>query len=137
MNSMVDFFANLFEGAPVINVGTRGGDVQTRWFTAIMIAMLIILVAPPTGVADATLRVVTLAAAMTGTIFLMTGLVFAARTHYAGIVLTTVPLIVKLLITWQARWLAVVIGLLALGGSILNLSTRRCGLNKLLRISSA
>jgi len=134
---MADFFANFFEGAPVINVGTKGRDVQTRWFAAIMIAMLIILVAPPTGVADATLRIITLASAMAGTIFLMTGLVFAARTHYAGIVLTTVPLIIKLLITWQARWLAVVIGVLALGGSILNLSTRRCGLNKLLRISSA
>lgn len=137
MNSMVDFFANRFGGAQVINVGTKGGDVQTRWFTAIMIVILIVLVAPPAGVADATLRIVTLAAAMAGTIFLMTGLVFAARTHYAGIVLTTLPLIVKLLITWQARWLAVVIGLLALGGSILNLSTRRCGVNKLLRISSA
>jgi hypothetical protein len=124
------------EGSPVINVGFKGGDLQTRTLTAVLIVAMVVLVAPPTGVSDSAIRIATLGAAMAGAVFLMTGLVFAARTHYAGIVLTVLPLLVKWLVGWELRWIAVVMGLVALSGSILNLTTRRCGVNKLLRISS-
>jgi len=136
LKNIIDSVTGFIEGSPVINVGFKGGDLQTRLFTASAILTLIVLTAPPTGVSDSALRIVTLASAMTGAIFLMTGLVFTARTHYAGIVLTALPLIFKLLVGWQWRWAAVVIGLLALSGSLLNLTTRRCGLNKMLHISS-
>jgi hypothetical protein len=136
LKNIIDSVIAFVEGSPVINVGFKGGDLQTRVFTATVTLILIVLVAPPTGVSDGAIRIATLASAIAGTVFLMTGLVFTARTHYAGLVLTALPLIVKLLVGWQARWIAVVIGIAALGGSILNLTTRRCGLNKLLRISS-
>jgi hypothetical protein len=136
MKNIIDSVAAFIEGSPVINVGRKGGDLQTRLFTAIVLLALVVLAAPPTGFSDSAMRIATLASAMAGTIFLMTGLVFTARTHYAGIVLTGLPLIFKLLVGWQARWIAVAFGVAVLGGIILNLSTRRCGLNKLLHISS-
>ncbi len=137
MKTLKEQILTVIEGSPVINVGLKGGDLQTRAFTVIAVLTLLVMVAPPSGVSDAALRIATLATAMTGVVFLMTGLVFAARTHYAGIVLTTLPLLVKWLASAQQRWLAVVMALVALGGSLFNLTTRRCGVNKLLRISSA
>lgn len=137
MKTLTAFITDFVEGSPVINVGLKGGDLQTRMLTATTLVILIVLAAPPTGVSDDVLRIITLASAIAGTVFLMTGLVFAARTHYAGIVLTGVPLIFKLLVGWQFRWIAVVIGLAVLSGSIINLTTRRCGLNKLLHLNSA
>jgi len=136
MKTIKERLLSLIEGSAVINVGLKGGDLQTRVLTTVVVLALIVLVSPPSGVSDAALRIATLATAMTGVVFLMTGLVFAARTHYAGIVLTTVPLLLKWLVSAEQRWLAVILGIVALSSSVLNLKTRQCGINKLLRISS-
>jgi len=118
------------------NVGFRGGDLQTRFFAGAVLLALVVMVFPPTDVSPAAMRIATLAAAMFGTVFLMTGLVFAQRTHYAGIVLTAVPLMIKWLAQGQLSWVAVILGALTIGGISINVATRRCGVNRALRISS-
>lgn len=121
--------------APV-NVGVRGGDLAARRFAMVVTAGLTILALPPVGVSDSALRLVSLVVAMSGTLFLMAGLVFLQKTHYAGIMLIPAAGGMILVAQMGSRVGAVAIGLAFCAVMIFNLVTRRCMLNRLLGIHS-
>lgn len=121
--------------APV-NVGVSGGDLAARRFAIIVTLGLTLLALPPLGVSDSALKLVALVVAMSGTLFLMAGLVFLQKTHYAGIMLIPSAGGMILLAQMGSRAGAVAIGLAFCAVMIFNLVTRRCMLNRLLGIRS-
>jgi hypothetical protein len=121
--------------APV-NVGVRGGDLAARRFAMVVTAGLTILALPPLGVSDSALKLVALVVAMSGTLFLMAGMVFLQKTHYAGIMLIPSAGGMILVAQMGSRPGAVAIGLVFCVIMVFNLVTRRCLLNRLLGIQS-
>ncbi|MDZ7344954.1 MAG: hypothetical protein ONA90_10630 [candidate division KSB1 bacterium] len=133
----INSFADLMQSKFIpINVGVRGGDLPTRYFAGVVISALTIIAVPQVGASFTTLKLSCLLIAMSGTILLMAGLVFSQRTHYAGILLIPAPLLILWLANLNLRWLAVMLGIVVLGWIVQNVVTKRCGVNKLLGISS-
>ncbi len=118
------------------NVGVAGGDLQTRAFSAFGLSVLIVMIVPAAGVSFSTFKITTLIGAEIGAVFLMLGLFFSRKTHFAGFILIPIPLLMLWLAGIGQPWLAIVVGLAFLGGDLLNLFTRRCLINKLLGINS-
>lgn len=118
------------------NVGVEGGDLSTRRFALIVMFLLTVLAVPWLGLSHSALKIACLASAMVGTLFLMAGLVFLQKTHFAGLMLIPAPLAMVGLSSLGWRWAAVLWGLLVIGWTAQNLVTRRCGFNKLLGINS-
>jgi hypothetical protein len=119
-----------------VNVGFKGGDLPTRYFAGAVMATLTTLSAPPIGSTHSALKIAVLLAAMSGTILLMAGLVFSQKTHYAGIMLIPAPFLILWLTNWGLPWLAVIVGVMLIGFITQNVITRRCGINRLLGITS-
>lgn len=119
-----------------INVGAEGGDLPTRRFSVIVMLALTVMAVPWLGLSHSALKITALAAAITGTLFLMAGLVFLQKTHFAGMVLIPAPLAMAGLSSLGWRWAAVVFGIAVIGWLVQNLVTRRCGLNRLFGINS-
>jgi hypothetical protein len=118
------------------NVGAIGGDLATRRVAlGIMLATTFVAI-PWFHFTHNALKVVALLGAMTGTLFLMSALVFLRNTHYAGLALIPAPLAMVGLSALNLRWVAVFFGLAVITALVQNLVTRRCGLNKLLGINS-
>jgi hypothetical protein len=118
------------------NVGVEGGDLPTRRFALIVMFLLTLLAVPWFGLSHAALKIAGLAAAMVGTLFLMAGLVFFQKTHFAGLMLVPAPLAMVGLSAIRWRWAAVLWGVLVIGWMAQNLVTKRCGFNRLLGINS-
>jgi hypothetical protein len=118
------------------NVGERGGDLATRRVAFGVIAVLTVLAIPPLHVMPGTLKISALIAAMAGTLFLMAGLAFLQKTHYAGVTLIPIPLVISGLVGWGLPWLAVALGIVVLTVMGQNLATRKCGLNKMMGVNS-
>lgn len=119
-----------------INVGAEGGDLSTRRLSVMVMLVLTTMAVPWLGVSHSMLKITALAAAIVGTLFLMAGLVFLQKTHFAGLVLIPGPLGMTGLSAIGWRWGAVALGLLVIAWLVQNLVTRRCGLNRLLGINS-
>ena len=133
----INSFADLIQSKFIpINVGIRGGDLPTRYFAGIVMLALTLIAVPQAGASFTALKISVLLAAMSGTILLMAGLVFSKRTHYAGILLIPAPLLILWFVNLDLPWLAVMLGIAVLGLIVQNLVTKRCGLNKMLGISS-
>lgn len=133
-SSVVEFRKSKFE-VP-INVGIRGGDLPTRYFAGIALLWLTLTAFPPLGFSYHALKVSALLVGMSGTILLMSGLVFAQKTHYAGLMLIPAPFVLLALVAWNTHWAAVLAGLLFIGMITINLVTKRCGVNRLFGIVS-
>lgn len=133
-SSVVEFPKTKFE-VPV-NVGIRGGDLPTRYFAALALLGLTLAAFPPLGVSYQTLKISALFVGMCGTILLMSGLVFAQKTHYAGLMLIPAPFVLLAFAAWNLHWAAVLAGLLFITMIIFNLVTKRCGINRLFGIVS-
>ena len=119
-----------------VNVGIEGGDLAARRLALVVMIVLTALSLPWLGVSYSLVKITSLVAAMTGTLFLMGGLVFLQKTHYAGFTLIPAPLAVMGLSSLGWRWAAVLLGLAVIAGMAQNLVTRRCGINRLLGINS-
>jgi hypothetical protein len=118
------------------NVGVEGGDLTARRFALIVMLLLTLIAVPWMGLSYGAVKIAALVGAMAGTLFLMAGLVFLQKTHFAGLVLIPGPLVMVAFSAIGWRWVAVLFGLLVIGWLVQNLVTRRCGLNKLLGINS-
>lgn len=118
------------------NVGSFGGDLPARRFTLIVMLLLTLMAVPWLGLSYAAVKIAALVGAMAGTLFLMAGLVFLQKTHFAGFVLIPAPLAMVGLSAIGWRWVAVLFGAAVIGWVGQNLITRRCGLNQLLGINS-
>ena len=118
------------------NVGAIGGDLATRRVALLIMLAVTFVAVPWFRFSHNALKVVALLGAMTGTLFLMSALVFLKNTHYAGVALIPAPLAMIGLSALDLRWLAVLFGLVVIAGLVQNLVTRRCGLNRLLGINS-
>ena len=118
------------------NVGVEGGDLAARRFALIVMLLLTLIAVPWMGLSYGAVKIAALVGAMAGTLFLMAGLVFLQKTHFAGLVLIPGPLVMVAFSAIGWRWVAVLFGLLVIGWLVQNLVTRRCGLNKLLGINS-
>lgn len=118
------------------NVGVEGGDLAARRFALIVMLLLTLIALPWMGLSYGAVKIAALVGAMAGTLFLMGGLVFLQKTHFAGLVLIPGPLVMVAFSAIGWRWVAVLVGLLMIAWLVQNLVTRRCGLNKLLGINS-
>lgn len=118
------------------NVGSVGGDLTARRFTLVVMLLLTVLALPWLGLSYGVVKIAALLGAMAGTLFLMAGLVFLQKTHFAGFVLIPAPLAMVGLSALGWRWAAVLFGAAVIGWVGQNLITRRCGLNQLLGINS-
>lgn len=119
------------------NVGTQGGDFQTRIFSLVVLISLSWSATPYSGISLPVLKIFSLVVAIIGAQLLMIGLVFSGKTHYAGLVLLIVPLIIYWVAGTGITWLAPTIGALSLLMVIENIVTHRCALNRLLNINSS
>ena len=119
-----------------INVGTEGGDLTARRFALIMMLVITIMAVPWLGFSHAAVKIAALLGAMSGTLFLMAGLVFLQKTHFAGLILLPGPLGMAALSSGGWRWSAVLFGVICISWMVQNLVTRRCGLNRLLGVNS-
>jgi hypothetical protein len=119
-----------------INVGVEGGDLMARRFALIMMLVITLMAVPWLGFSHAAVKITALLGAMSGTLFLMGGLVFLQKTHFAGLMLLPAPLVMVALSSIGWRWAAVLFGVVFIGWMVQNLVTRRCGLNRLLGINS-
>jgi hypothetical protein len=118
------------------NVGEKGGDLAARRFAFVVVAALTLLAIPPFQISASTLRICALIASMAGTLFLMAGLAFLQKTHYAGVSLIAIPLGMSALVGWALPWLAVGFGIVVLAVMGQNLVTRKCGFNKMMGVNS-
>ena len=118
------------------NVGEKGGDLAARRIAFVVTLTLTVLSIPLLPVSASTLRICALIASMAGTLFLMAGLAFLQKTHYAGVTLIPVPLGISALVGWGLPWLAVGLGVIVLAVMGQNLATRKCGLNKMMGVDS-
>lgn len=134
-SNVIEFDKPIF--AMPINVGIRGGDLPTRYFAATALLLLTAMVFPQFGLSYSTVKIFALLIAMCGTVLLMCGLVFAQKTHYAGLMLIPAPFVVLALAAWKITWLAVLMGLLFVSMVVFNIVTKRCGVNRLLGIISS
>ncbi len=134
-SNVVDFAKPAFE-VP-INVGIRGGDLPTRYFTGGALLLLTIMAFPSLGFTLSAVKIAALVIGMCGTILLMCGLVFGQKTHYAGLMLIPAPFVIWFLVSWKITWLAVLMGLLFISMVTFNIVTKRCGVNRLFGIVSS
>ena len=111
-------------------------QLAARRFALIVMLLLVLIALPWMGLSYGAVKIFALAGAMAGTLFLMLGLVFLRKTHFAGLVLIPAPLVMVAFSAIGWRWVAGLWGLLVIGWLVQNLVTRRCGLNKLLGINS-
>lgn len=121
---------------PEENVGTSGGDIVTRLLTAAVLVLLVALAVPMLDVPYTLFKITALIATEVGLIFLMLGLFLDQKTYFAGFMLFLVPLAMLWLSGAGLAWVGVILGALALADAVVNVYTRRCGLNGLLGISS-
>lgn len=121
---------------PEQNVGTSGGDIVTRILTAIILVLLVALALPLVNIPYTLFKIIALIATEIGLVFLMMGLFLDQKTYFAGFALFLVPLAMLWLAGAGLAWVGVAIGAVALADAVVNLYTRRCGLNALLGISS-
>lgn len=119
-----------------VNVGPAGGDLASRRFGLVVTAALTVMAVPALGVSDSGLRLAGLVVAISGTLFLMAGLVFLQKTHYAGIMLILSASLIMLLARPGGRPGAVAAGLAFMALMAANLFNHRCALNRLLGINS-
>jgi hypothetical protein len=119
-----------------MNVGREGGDLQARWFALTVITLLTMMALPPLGVSESTLKLSAMLVAMSGTLFLMAGLVFLQKTHYAGIMLIPAASLILLVSEAGSRMGAVVIGMVFCAAIAANILTCSCALNRLMGINS-
>ena len=119
-----------------INVGRSGGDLAARRFALAMTVALTILPLPSLELSPSTLKLVSLAVAMSGTVLLMAGLVFLQKTHYAGIMLIPSACAVMAATQMGSRFGASFIGLLFSAAIIWSFRTGRCEINELLGLDS-
>ena len=119
-----------------INVGVMGGDLPARRFALGVTALLSILALPPLGISDSMLKLAAILVAMSGTLFLMAGLVFLQKTHYAGVMLLPSAGLILLASQAGSRPAAAIIGALLSLMMAANLATCSCRLNRALGINS-
>jgi hypothetical protein len=119
-----------------INVGIEGGDITARRFAVVTMLVITLMAVPWLGFSHAAVKIAALLGAMSGTLFLMAGLVFLQKTHFAGLMLLPGPLAMLALSSTGWRWTAVLFGVVFIGWMVQNLVTRRCGLNQLMGINS-
>lgn len=119
-----------------VNVGPIGGDLASRRFGLVVTAALTAMALPPLGVDDAALRLAGLVVAIAGTLFLMAGLVFLQKTHYAGIMLILAASGIMALARPGGRPGAVAVGVACMALMAANLLNHRCALNRLMGINS-
>lgn len=119
-----------------VNVGEAGGDLQARRFALAVTTTLTILALPPLGVSESNLKLASMLVAMFGTLFLMAGLVFLQKTHYAGMMLIPAAGLILLASQLGSRMGAVGIGVAFCAVMAANLLTCRCALNRMLGINS-
>jgi len=119
-----------------VNVGRAGGDLASRRFGLVVTAALTLMALPPLGVSDGALRLAGLLVAIFGTLFLMAGLVFLQKTHYAGIMLILAASGIMALARPGGRPGALAVGLSFMALMAANLLNHRCALNRLLGINS-
>ena len=120
-----------------INVGRGGGDLAGRRFSFVGTLTLALLALPPLGLSYSTLKIASLLVAMSGTLFLIAGLVFDQKTQYSGIVLIPASAATIAFAAIGYPIGAVITGLVFSAMIGANLVTRRCGLNKMLSIDSS
>lgn len=118
------------------NVGTAGGDLPSRIVVLILLIILTVLAIPAVNVSFAILKIASLVSAQLGAVFLMTGLFFSRKTYFASIVLIPAPLLIMWLVGFGLPWFAVAAGILFVAQDLLNILTRRCGINRILHINS-
>lgn len=118
------------------NVGAAGGDLASRIVVLILLIILTVLAIPVVNVSFAVLKISSLVSAQLGAVFLMTGLLFSRKTYFAGIVLIPAPLFIMWLAGLGLPWFAVAVGVLFVAQGLLNILTRRCGINTILHINS-
>lgn len=118
------------------NVGEVGGDLPARRFALAVTTTLTLLALPPLGVSESTLKLASIVVAMCGTLFLMAGLVFLQKTHYAGMMLIPAAGLILLVSQFGSRVGAFGIGALFCAVMAANLLTCRCALNRMLGINS-
>lgn len=118
------------------NVGTVGGDLPSRIVVTILLITLTALAIPALNIPFSALKIASLASAQLGAVFLMTGLFFSRKTYFAGITLIPAPLLIMWLTGLELPWFAVSVGTLFIVEAIINILTRRCGINRILRINS-
>jgi hypothetical protein len=119
-----------------VNVGPVGGDLASRRFAFVITLVLTVMALPQSGVGEHALRLAALVVALCGTLFLMAGLVFLQKTHYAGIMLIVSSCGIIALEAAGMRPGAVVLGLAFMGIITANLWNRRCELNRMMGINS-
>ena len=118
------------------NVGMKGGDLPTRYFAGMVILSLTLMALPMLNLTIHLFKIITLIAAMSGTLLLMAGLVFVQKTHFAGIILIPVPLLMFWAFKGDSHWLAVAVGMVILMATGENIITKRCMVNNLFGVVS-
>ena len=118
------------------NVGPGGGDLPARRLALLMTIALTVLPLPSLQITSSTLKMVSLAVAMSGALFLMAGLVFLQKTHYAGIMLIPSATAIMAVTQVGGRLGASVIGLFFSVVIAWHSLTGRCPVNRLLGIDS-
>lgn len=113
-----------------------GGDLASRRFAFVITGILTLMAVPQTGVGEHVLRLAALLVAICGTLFLMAGLVFLQKTHYAGIMLIISSCGIIALEASGMRPGAVALGFAFMAMIAANLWNRRCELNLMLGINS-
>lgn len=121
---------------PEVNVGPVGGDLASRRFAFVVTGGLTAMAFPLSGVSEGPLKLAALTVAICGTLFLMAGLVFLQKTHYAGIMLIISSAAILTLASNGARFAASALGAVFMFVIAANLWNRRCGLNHMLGINS-
>lgn len=119
-----------------INVGSGGGDLAARRLALLMTIALTVLPLPSLHISSSTLKLASLAVAMSGALFLMAGLVFLQKTHYAGIMLIPSACAIMAATQVGGRLGASLIGFLFSLAIAWHSLTGRCPINRRLGIDS-